>query len=208
MKKTMIMSLILSGILAFSSNAADFGGRLYVADDSIRPGETSVLSIQLENDIEISGFQIQMILPDGIAYQSWAINEDRLPAGATPSDLVSMQRFDAPKFILATALNFGAGAAFTQNSGEIATVTIYASPDMLRGEYEVEVSAIDVCDPQSNDYDVPATTFLLTVGETTGIETLHPENGDTQIYDLQGRHQSQVSAGQAAIMNGRAVYLK
>ena len=78
MKKTMIMSLILSGILAFSSNAADFGGRLYVADDSIRPGETSVLSIQLENDIEISGFQIQMILPDGIAYQSWAINEDRL----------------------------------------------------------------------------------------------------------------------------------
>ena len=48
----MIMSLILSGILAFSSNAADFGGRLYVADDSIRPGETSVLSIQLENNIE------------------------------------------------------------------------------------------------------------------------------------------------------------
>ena len=208
MKKTMIMSLILSGILAFSSNAADFGGRLYVADDSIRPGETSVLSIQLENDIEVSGFQIQMILPDGIAYQSWAINEDRLPAGATPSDLVSMQRFEAPKFILATALNFGAGASFTQNSGEIATVTIYASPDVLRGEYEVEVSAIDVCDPQSNDYDVPATTFLLTVGETTGIETLHPQNGDTQIYDLQGRHQSQVSAGQAAIVNGRTVYLK
>ena len=208
MKKTMILSLILSGILAFSSNAADFGGRLYVADDSIRPGETSVLSIQLENDIEISGFQIQMILPDGIAYQSWAINEDRLPAGATPSDLVSMQRFDAPRFILATALNFGAGASFTQNSGEIATVTIYASPDMLRGEYEVEVSAIDVCDPQSNDYDVPATTFLLTVGETTGIETLHPENANTRIYDLQGRLQRMVSARQAAIVNGRAVYLK
>ena len=202
------MSLILSGILAFSSYAADFGGRLYVADDSIRPGETSVLSIQLENDIEISGFQIQMILPDGIAYQSWAINEDRLPAGATPSDMVSMQRFDAPKFILATALNYGAGASFTQNSGEIATMTIYASPDVLRGEYEVEVSAIDVCDTQSNDYDVPATTFLLTVGETTGIETLHPENGDTRIYDLQGRHQSKVSAGQTAIVNGRAVYLK
>ena len=208
MKKTMIMSLILSGILAFSSNAADFSGRLYVADDSIRPGETAVLSIQLENDIEVSGFQIQMILPDGIAYQSWAINEDRLPAGATPSDLVSMQRFEAPKFILATALNFGAGASFTQNSGEIATVTIYASPDMLRGEYEVEVSAIDVCDPQSNDYDVPATTFLLTVGETTGIETLHPENADTRIYDLQGRLQRMVSARQTAIVNGRAVYLK
>ena len=208
MKKTMIMSLILSGILAFSSNAADFGGRLYVADDSIRPGETSVLSIQLENDIEISGFQIQMILPDGIAYQSWAINEDRLPAGATPSDLVSMQRFDAPRFTLATALNFGSGAAFSQNSGVIATVTICASPDMLRGEYVVEVSAIDVCDTQSRDYDLPATSFLLTVGESTGIETLHPENADTRIYDLQGRLQRMVSARQTAIVNGRAVYLK
>ena len=70
------------------------------------------------------------------------------------------------------------------------------------------MSGIDVCDPQSNEYDVPATNFLLTVGETTGIETLHPENGDTQIYDLLGRHQSKASAGQAAIVNGRAVYLK
>ena len=149
-----------------------------------------------------------MILPAGIIYQSWAINEDRLPAGATASNLVSMQRFDAPKFTLATVLNYDNGSSFTQVSGEIATMTIYASPDMLRGEYEVEVSAIDVCDPMGNDYEVPSSTFILTVGETTGIETLRSESGNVPVYDLQGRRQSEVSAGQTGIVNGRAVYRK
>ena len=208
MKKHVFSSILLSNVLALSASAADFGGKLYVENAAIVPGESAVLSIQLENDIDVSGFQFQMILPAGIIYQSWAINEDRLPAGATASNLVSMQRFDAPKFTLATVLNYDNGSSFTQVSGEIATMTIYASPDMLRGEYEVEVSAIDVCDPMGNDYEVPSSTFILTVGETTGIETLRSENGKVPVYDLQGRRQSEVSAGQTGIVNGRAVYRK
>jgi hypothetical protein len=92
--------------------------------------------------------------------------------------------------------------------GEIAIVTIVASPNIPQGAYIVELRGIDVCDPMSNDYDVPASTFTLTVGEPSGIETLRNENGNAQIYDLQGRHQNEVSAGQAGIVNGRAVYRK
>ena len=208
MKKNVFSSILLSSVLAFSASAADFGGKLYVENAAIVPGETAVLSIQLDNDIDVSGFQFQMILPAGIIYQGWAINEDRLPVGATASDLVSMQRFDAPKFSLATVLNYDNGSSFTQSSGEIASMTIYASPDMLRGEYEVEVTAIDVCDPMGNDYEVPSSTFILTVGETTGIETLRSESGNASVYDLLGRRQSEVPAGQAGIVNGRAVYRK
>ncbi len=208
MKKNILSSIVLAFVLAFSTNAADFGGKLYVENAEIVLGETAVLSIQLDNDIDVSGFQLQMILPSGIIYQSWAINEDRLPVGATASDLVSMQRFDAPKFTLAAVLNYDNGSSFTQASGEIATMTIYASPDMLLGEYEVEVSAFDVCDPMGNDYDVPSSTFILAVGEPSGIETLRSESGNAPVYDLLGRRQSEVSAGQAGIVNGRAVYRK
>ena len=49
---------------------------------------------------------------------------------------------------------------------------------------------------------------IITVGETTGIETLRSESGNVPVYDLQGRRQSEVSAGQAGIVNGRAVYRK
>ena len=208
MKKTMISSLMLSGILAFSASAADFGGKLYVEDATIVPGETAVLSVQLDNDIDVSGFQFQMILPTGITYQEWAISEERLPVGASAKDLLSMQRFNNGKLTLAGVLNCGAGAKFTMAQGEIATVTIVASPNIPQGSYLVELHGIDVCDPMSNDYDVPASTFTLNVGEPSGIETLRNENGNAQIYDLQGRHQNEVSAGQAGIVNGRAVYRK
>ncbi len=199
---------MLMCIMTFGANAADIGGRMHVDDVALSPGQSAVLSIQLDNDIDVSGFQLQMLLPAGIAFQSWAISEERLPAGATSSDLLSIQRFDTRKLTLAGVLNFGAGAKFTKAQGELATVTLTASPNLPEGTYLVEVCAIDICDPQGNDYDVPATTFTLTVGEPSGIETLSAEGSNAQVYDLQGRRQSEASVGQAAVVNGRVVYQK
>ena len=208
MRRTMFSSLMLTGMLIFSANAADFGGKIYVEDVVINPGEAAVLSIQLENDIEVSGFQFQMLLPVGIAYQGWKINEERLPVGASAKDLLSVQRFNNSKLTLASALNFRAGAKFTMAQGELATVTIVASPNIPQGKYLVELRGIDISDPMGNDYAVPSTTFTLTVGESSGIEMLRNENGNAKIYDMQGRHQNEVSSGQAGIVNGRTVYRK
>ena len=176
----------------------------------IVPGESAVLSIRLDNNIDVSGFQFQMILPSGIAYQDWAISEERLPVGATAKDLLSMQRFAGNKLTLASVLNCGAGAKFTMAQGELATVTIVASPNIPEGTYLVELCGIDVCDPVGNDYDVPSTTFTLTVGEVTGqrVNEITSQQGNAQIYDLQGRRQNEVSASQAGIVNGRTVYRK
>ena len=195
-------------MLAFSVNAEGFGGKLYVEDATIAPGETAVLSIRLDNNIDVSGFQFQMVLPTGIAYQSWNISEECLPVGASANNVITMQRFRDRKLTIAGALNCGAGAKFTRAQGELATITIVASPNIPEGTYLVELRGIDVCDPQGNDYEVPSTTFTLTVGEPSGIETLHNGSGNAQVYDLQGRHQKEVSAGQAGIVNGRAVYRK
>ena len=208
MKKTIISSFILSSMLAFSVNAADFGGKLYVEDATISPGETAVLSIRLDNNIDVSGFQFHMVLPTGIAYQNWAVSEERLPAGASANNVISMQRDKEHKLTIAGALNYSAGASFTKAQGEFATVTIVASPNIPQGAYLVEIRGIDICDPMGNDYEVPSTTFTLTVGEPSGIETLHNGSNKAQVYDLQGRHQKVVSTGQAGVVNGRAVYRK
>ena len=208
MKNYLILGFMLSGFLAFSTNAENFGGKLSVEDATIAPGETAVLSIQLDNTIDVSGFQFQMLLPTGITFQSWAVSEERLPAGASSSDVISMQRINDRKLSIAGALNYGAGASFTKVQGELATVTIMASPNLPQGSYIVELRGIDICDSMGNDYDVPSTTFTLTVGEPSGIETLHNGSNNAQVYDLQGRHQNEVSAGQAGIVNGRTIYRK
>ena len=210
MKRTMISSLMLTGVIALSANAADLGGKLYVEDMTIAPGETAVLSIQLDNMIDVSGFQFQMILPTGIAYQDWAISEERLPAGASANNVISMQRVNDGKLTVAGALNFGVGASFTKAQGEFATVTIVASSNLPQGAYIIELRGIDICDTMGNDYDVPSTTFTLTVGEPTGqrVNEITSQQGSVQVYDLQGRHQKEVSIGQAGVVNGRAVYRK
>ncbi len=208
MEKVMFLSLMLSGMFTFSMNAADFGGKLYVEDASIAPGGTTVLSIQLDNDIDVSGFQFQMVLPTGISYHHWTICEERLPAGATANDIISIQRFNSDKLTIAGVLNYGAGASFTKSRGELATVTIVAAPNIPYGTYLVELRGIDICDSMGNDYDIPTTTFTLTVGEPNSIETIRNESNDTQIYDLQGRHQKELIEGQAGIVNGRTIYRK
>lgn len=208
MKAKTILALILSGFMAFSASAADFGGKLYIEDATIVPGGTTELSIQLDNNIDVSGFQLQMILPTGIAYQSCTVSEERLPVGASVRDVLTMQRFRDHKLTIASVLNCGSGAKFTKMQGEIATLTLTASPNVPEGTYVVEVHAIDICDPMGNDYDIPVMTFTLTVGEPSAIDALHSKNGRAQIYDLQGRSQNEVSSGQAAIVNGRAVYRK
>ncbi len=208
MKNKIISSLIFSGILAFSANAADFGGKLYLEDATIEPGETAVLSIQLENDIEVCGFQLQMILPAGISYNSWSINPDRLPAGASTSDMITMQRFESGKLTIAGVLNFGVGTSFTQNSGELATVVIAASPDTPSGVYTVYLQNVDVNDPSGIDYDVSPTSFTLTVGEQMGIETIQMKDGAAQVYDLLGRSIKEARDMQIGIENGQVIYRK
>ena len=208
MKNYLILGFMLSGFLAFSTNAENFGGKLSVEDATIAPGETAVLSIQLDNTIDVSGFQFQMLLPTGITFQSWAVSEERLPAGASSSDLISMQRINDQKLTIAGALNFGAGASFTKVQGELLTVTVVASPNLPQGAYIIELRGIDICDSMGNDYEIPSTSFTLTVGEPSGIETLNSGSSNAQVYDLQGRHQNEVSSGQAGIVNGRAIYRK
>ena len=208
MKKTMISSLMLIGMMAFSANAADFGGKIYVEEATIAPGETAVLSIQLDNMIDVSGFQFQMMLPVGITYQDWAVSEERLPAGASAKNVISMHRINDGKLTIAGVLNYSVDASFTKAQGELATVTIVASSNIPQGAYIIELRGIDICDTMGNDYDVPSTTFTLTVGEPSGIETIHYGSSNAQVYDLQGRHQKEVSLGQAGIVNGRTIYRK
>ena len=50
MKNYSIPTLFLSGMLAFSTGAEDFGGKLYVEDVTIAPDGNAVLSVQLDDN--------------------------------------------------------------------------------------------------------------------------------------------------------------
>ena len=178
MKRKLITSLVLAGMVAFGAQAEEnevFTGSLYIEDATIAPGETTTLSVQLNNNIPINGFQFKMTLPEGISYTSWGLSEERLPSGATTSDKVSSQSFNNQVFICAAALNYGSTtASFTGNSGEVAVITVTADESMTEGPYSITLEEIDVTDTNGKDYDytdgIEDTSFTLTVGALSYAE--------------------------------------
>ena len=175
MKRKLITSLVLAGMVAFGAQAEGFTGSLYIEDATIAPGETTTLSVQLNNNIPINGFQFKMTLPEGISYTSWGLSEERLPSGATTSDKVSSQSFNNQVFICAAALNYGSTtASFTANSGEVAVITVTADESMTEGPYSITLEEIDVTDTNGKDYDytdgIEDTSFTLTVGALSYAE--------------------------------------
>ena len=165
MKRKLISSLALAGTLAFGAQAEEFTGSLYIEDATIAPGGTTRLSIQLENNIEVRGFQLTMTLPQGIKYESWGISDERLSDGLTPADNMGTAGFNNQVLTVAATLNSATiqQPSFSGNAGEIAYIVISADANAAEGSYTIEMTELDVNNPIGTDYDVASTSFTLTV---------------------------------------------
>lgn len=171
MKKKLISSIVLAGMIAFGAQADGFTGSLYIEDATINPGGTATLSVQLNNNIKITGFQFKMELPEGISFSSFALGEERLPSTVKIEDCIKTQSFKNQVLICVAslpAIESEGAEAFTGTSGEVATVTIVADASLAEGTYTITLKEIDVTDSQGKDYDyedgIEDTSFTLTVG--------------------------------------------
>ena len=166
MKKKLISSIVLAGMIAFGAQADDFTGSLYIEDATIIPGGTVTLSVQMESNLDICGFQFKVKLPEGISYVNWDISAERLPEGTTPEDaIIKGQKFEN-QVLLCTA-TYDETVPFLGNSGEIAKITIVADAAISEGTYTVQVTEIDLSATTGKDYDIEDglvdTSFTLTV---------------------------------------------
>ena len=163
----LISSFVLAGMIAFGAQAEDFTGTIFIEDVTIAPGETATLSVQIENNIPITGFQLVMELPAGVSVVNWGVSDLRLPSDA---EQVKSQSFKEQVFRGALALNSisGEGAIpFTGNSGEVATITIEVDPAAEQGDYFIELTELDVSDTNGMDFDVESSFFTLSIAEPT-----------------------------------------
>ena len=166
MKKKLISSIVLAGMIAFGAQAEDFSGSLYIEDATITPGGTVTLSVQMESNIDICGFQFKVKLPDGISYVNWDISAERLPEGTTPGDAPMKSQSFKDQVLLCSA-TYDQNVFFLGNSGEIAQITIAADAAISEGTYTVQVTEIDLSATTGKDYDIEDglvdTSFTLTV---------------------------------------------
>ena len=166
MKSKAILSVLLVCLIAFGAQAENFEGRLYVKDASIAPGGTTILSVQLENNIAIRGFNFSFALPEGVTVKDYALSEDRSPVGA--STVGELTRKDDGSYFWPLA--FYNDISFSDTSGEIATITIETESSVAEGNYPITITGIKVAGIDGTSYPLEDYTFTLTVETPTYAE--------------------------------------
>ena len=163
MKSKAILSLLLVCLISFGAQAANFEGRLFVKDATIAPGGIATLSVQLENNIDIRGFNFSFVLPEGITVKDNALSEDRSPAGA--SIVGELTRKEDGSYFWPLA--FFNNISFSGTSGEIATLTIEAESTVADGNYSVAMTGVKVAGLDGTSYPLEDYTFTITVETPT-----------------------------------------
>ncbi len=135
---------------------------IYLEQVESRIGVTMDIPVMLKNSYPVRGFIFTMELPEGSTINSWEPSTNRLPEGATLSDMFSPAKIDGNKINVACTLNYG-NATFTGNDGEIGTVNVTFANDMEVGEYPIYLTACDISDAGGTDKklaDIKATLVL------------------------------------------------
>lgn len=151
---------------------------VYTTQLESQTGKQMVLPIQMKNTIEATGFQADLVLPEGITV---AEDEDGLPLVALSTERTTPAKtnvFDCDYQAdgsLRILCNSTKGIAFTGNDGEVALVTLNISEEMTAGDYPIILKNIVITDAQgTNKKKVEATESVLKIVSST------EEGGDSE----------------------------
>ena len=129
-------------------------------------GKSLTLSLKLNNTMEITGVQCDIYLPEGMTfakdedgYYMAELSTERTTASKT-NIFDAVLQSDGALRILASSTK---SAAFSGNSGEVATIVINVSEDMADGDYPIVIKSIELSDKSGNNYSVSRVKSTVTV---------------------------------------------
>ena len=129
-------------------------------------GKSLTLSLKMNNTMEITGVQCDIYLPEGMTfakdedgYYMAELSTERTTASKT-NIFDAVLQSDGALRILASSTK---SAAFSGNSGEVATIVINVSEDMADGDYPIVIKSIELSDKSGNNYSVSRVKSTVTV---------------------------------------------
>lgn len=133
-------------------------------------GTQTTLSLQMKNVVQVTGFQCDLYLPEGISvnkdsqgfYDVYLSNERTTSAKTNIFDC-ALQTDGSLRIICSSTKSF----AFSGNSGEVATVVLQLSENLNVGDYPVILRNIVISDKNSNTYEVDCVKSTLTIADYT-----------------------------------------
>ncbi len=191
--KTLRLIFVLA-LLAWAGNA-DAADWLGISVFSIAPGETKTVSVLLENPASsYTLLEFCLTLPEGITIDS---DEDgylmATPNGMrfTRSHRLEIERSDAGYYkVLIYSSN---NAALAGNTGELFSITLTASAQLIEGTYEGRFHDQLFVDMNQEGYEPEPSTFAINVASSVKGDT--NRDGKIDVADV---------TAQVNIINGNA----
>ena len=173
---------VFVGLVAALSALQAQNNTLAVADISFKQGETGIVSIELNNETEFTGFQMKLKFPEGFELTT-TVDE----YGEEIPYIVLTDRKKGSHSVTSTILadgtiSFGAistkNATFKGTSGAIVKVGIKATDVVTFGDYKAQLYDVIFATPDPVDYPLEPVEFGLNYSDS---EVSEPDEPDTPV---------------------------
>lgn len=148
------------------TNISGISNTVYFDNSKAFCGNTFILPIMMKNDISATGFQFDLVLPEGITV---AVDEDglyeielsteRTTAAKTNTFGSSLMSDGSVRVLAASTHNY----AFTGNDGEVCTIKLNIEDGVPEGEYPIIIKNIEISDNKSLAYTQDYVKSTLTI---------------------------------------------
>ena len=207
MKKTIIgvlLTLFCSTVLAEN--------KITASDVTIKPGETAVLTVSIENEMNVAAFDFRLYLPEGITVEwdkelmdyAWEWCE-RVPSNSRGS-FFNMNPMVTDDGSLLFGANSGtSGKVLDGNSGPVLVITLQAQEGAKSGTGQLKRISLSNENGTQSETLSDVTFNIIVNGD--GMNDIKQDELDANIYNLAGQRLSNMQKG-VNVQKGKKIVLK
>lgn len=169
--------------------ATDYDNTLSIDDMEARSGEQAVLSVNLENVVDITNLQFDLVLPEGITiaqdedgYELIDLSTER--TSARKHTIGNEAQADGSMRILCYS---GSNAVFSGTEGEVLTVTLDIDGTVQEGDYTIQMKNLvltEYTDGNPIKHTVPSVEATISVNAYTPGDV--NDDGAIDVTDISG----------------------
>lgn len=159
------LSLLFVACLGTMSAVADDTKYVYADAMTANAGDEVTLSVKMKNDSPISGYQYDLVLPEGM---SVVTDEEDFPmvflstARTTPAKMNFFDQTLISPSHLRVLCYSSKGYSFSGNDGEVTLITVKVDENMVSGTYDLRLEDIQLS-YSGDSYDTALKTVPITV---------------------------------------------
>lgn len=171
-RKLIILTLCLSLGLAARAEATDisqYENVVYPVPTTGSAGSAVTVSVEMNNTVNATGFQFDIVLPEGITvatdgdgFYLIALSETRTTSKKTDFFSSALQADGSARVMCSSTQSY----TFSGNEGEVCTIQLNIAPNVADGSYPIIFNNIEISDADAVAHRVSKVEGTLTVGST------------------------------------------